>query len=497
MQDNTITIMNLTELYNKYTPDKSEILLEFSPAKTESLVNHFSSKHPEIAPQAIKYIVDRYSTLLTTNDRAGLPVLSGTSGERDIDAIITKDGGDGWSVVFELVSDNTIPTDLPESITQIPSDPVLIIDEGGIKVYRADTYSACEAIRSVIFGLPTFKAVYDALPGAQKNSPGTHPFGWCVTLRAANYSSYRSTRSFYFVIDTNRPVTDRWCISVIQPIQWVADPYITDMKNSNDTPSNGPTTWDFIYNLYPVLRAHQQQFSYNLIHPAEQAQLAFVGVQYYALNQQRALKSDSYLYRWYTANPNKSLPIQRFLTLGRDYQDNYIASRSPEMFTADPNDRGTGYHHSIFHDDTPTARYGRGTMLSLSEVFKLLLDAGKMGAVKRIAALYSQQINEYTLDLDGEGLPILLPPNDKVAVITKPIIIERLPVLRKYIYGELQSDRTPMVYIKGNNVGDPQHSNIKRSITAEDLVNPADKKIYDELVKVLHTLKLFYQNKTV
>ena len=489
MPVNTITTMNLTELCNKYTPGKSEILLEFSPAKTESLVNHFLSKHPEITPEAIKFIVDRYSTLLTTNDRTGQPVLLAANGERDIDGIIAKDNGDGWSVVFELVSDNTIPTGMPESITQIPGNPALIIDEGGIKVYRTDTYSQCAAIRSVIFGLPAFKAVYDALPNEEKNAPGRHPFGWCVTHKTSHYYNYRAVRSFYFVLDTNRPVTDRWCISVVQPIKNSNSPMITDMRNSDDDPSNGHTTWNFIYNLYPVLRAHQQQFSYNSIHPAEQAQFAFRGLAYYSLDEERAKRSDSYLYRWYTVNPDRGLPLNRFLTLGREYQDNYLASRLPRMFITDPNNK-TNYGEALFMDSVNQLR-----PLSFSEIFKQLLDAGKVGVVKRIVALYSQQINVHTLDIDAEGLPILL--NNAVSVIAEPIIIERLPGSRKYIYGKLLNDRTPMIYIRGDDVGDPRHKNIKRSVTAEDLVNPDDKKIYDELVYVLHALRLFYKNKTV
>lgn len=493
MPVNTITTMNLTELYDRYTPDKSEILLEFSPAKTESLVIHFFSKHPEVTPEAIKFIVNRYSTLLTINDRAGQPVLSAASGQRDIDAIITKDGGDGWPVVFELVSDNTIPTDLPTSITQIPDEPVLIVDEGGVKVYRADTHNRCKAIRSVIFSVPVFKSVYEALPDAQKNAAGVHPFGWCVTHDTANYGYYRPTRSFYFVIDSNRPVTDRWCISVIQPIQYSNIPSITDMTNSSSVPSNGYTTWDFIYDLYPVLRAHRQQFQFDPVHPAEKSQMEFRNIEYRDLDRSRAAKSDSYLYRWYTANTGKALPISRFLTLGREYQDKYIESRLPKMFVGDPN--GLGYSRSSLFFET-----GGHAYISLNEAFKQLLAAGKSGIVKRIAARYSQQINEHVLELNSEGLPILT-PGGEVAVIKEPVIIERLPVSRKYIYGKLTSrgagELTPMVYTFGDNVGDVRHNAIKRSITAEDLTNPADKAVHDELVKILYTLQLFYQNKTV
>jgi len=483
--------MNLNELCDKFAPDTSKILLEFSPGKTESLIAHFLAKNPSVTRDTIAYVVNKYSELLNVNDNTGQPVISNTDGLRDIDKLIAKNGGNGWSALLELIYDNAFPTDLPESITKIPGGVSLIIDEGGIKVYRAETHNRCMAIRQVIFEIPAFKAVYDNLLPSQRTSQGKHPFGWCVTFPETHYYSYRregsgDTRSFYFIIDSNRPVTDPWCISVVQPRSMYPDrPFITDMKNSSTPPSNGITTWDFIYDLYPILRNHPQ-LPYDEMHPAERSNEALIGKNYIYLPSEK-IKKDPYIYRWYMANPNLPLPIDRFLTLSKPYRDSYIKSRAYTAYTGNPNSDSNYNGGRLF--TTPSGN----RVLSLREVISQLQAKNQQGLIRNIVALYSHNINNYTLEIDSDGLPIVTAIGE-LAVVNEPIIIERLPTSRKYIYGKLIKSGTdgftPLIYhiLK---------SNIKVPIDPDTLTDPADKAIYDEMFTVLQVLVLYYLNKSI
>lgn len=481
--------MNLHELHDKFAPNTSKILLEFSPGKMESLKTHFHNKNPSTTPDAIEYAVNRYSELLNANDPTGRPVIPDRDGLRDIDMLIAKNGGNGWQELLEIVLDNTLPTRLPESITKIPGGVSLIIDQGGIKVYRTETHAKCIAIRDVIFEIPAFKAVYDDLYDVQKTHHGRHPFGWCVTFPTTQYNTYRTeegSRSFYFVLDLNRPVTDRWCISVIQPRERYPDnPYITDMKNSNDTPSNNPTTWDFIYGLYPIL-LNYPKLPYDVMHHTEKANAQLIDVNYVSLPNEKT-KKDPYVYRWYMSNRKKAIPIDRFLTLGREYQDFYISSRAYGMYQGNPNNRPDWRNGPLFLKPNSIGD------LTLSESIGQLRAANKLGLIRNIVAQYSQNINDYTLEIDSDGLPIVT-AQGQLVIVNDPIIIERLPTSRKYIYGKLiKSGRdkfTPFIY----HIIKPD---IKVSIEPDILTDPADKAVYDEVVKVLQALVLFYLNKLI
>ena len=98
---------------------------------------------------------------------------------------------------------------------------------------------------------------------------------WCVTNTPQDkmgnlYSSYRGRRSFYFVLDTNRPQSDKYHVSALQPIDPTTNAYIYERdyvitpRPNGDEPgkrwSGGSTP--SVLSIYPGLDGYQHLFKF-------------------------------------------------------------------------------------------------------------------------------------------------------------------------------------------------------------------------------------------
>jgi len=487
--------MKIDELYSKYIKSSEQLLLEYSPQKTESLVTHFHQKHPEFSIPTITFAVKRFAELLNSKTTQGEYLLKDTDNERDIDAIIAKDNNDGWGVIYNIVLNNTKPGNLPQELSNIPDIPELIIDSNGVKVWEASTKLKCDAIRAIIQSTPSLRESFYALPREKQTSPGNWKYGWCVTFKDnPHYYQYREglaghpERTFYFIYDENRNTGDEYHMSVLQPFvrphrdRWQHpqvdnDLMLTNVVNGGDR----LMTYDQVFNIYPVLANHRELLKYVPTHIAEKATTEFTKKNYQQLNPIKREQLDSYLFRWFTVNTKKPMPLKRFLKMNQEFQNAFIKTRAMSLFFTNPPNNLYGYTRATpFTDDTGT------TMYSIESILKILIKEGRVAAARNIASLYNSLPNVMTIRLDSKNNPIL----DNGDVVTDritdlPLVIEKLPISKTVVYGRKEG-----VYIyKKNEAGSYDQIQVDK-----ETLEPEDKKFVEEVEKVIQLIKVATKN---
>jgi hypothetical protein len=85
---------------------------------------------------------------------------------------------------------------------------------------------------------------------------------WCVTMKTGGYyNSYRNRRAFYFVMDKNKDIKDRYYISALQAVDPNCSPNYQSERSFVITPRpNGDETgksWDQVVSIYPGLRGKE------------------------------------------------------------------------------------------------------------------------------------------------------------------------------------------------------------------------------------------------
>ena len=467
--------MKLHDLYSKYIKSSESLLLEFSPAKTESLVTHFKQKHPDYSDEVVKFVVKRFSELLNSKKPDGTDLLRADRNQRDIDAIIAADNDDGWGVIYDIVYNFTKPSKLPEELTKIPGIPELIIDSNGIKVWKANTKTKCEAIRQLIQTTPGLRESFASLTPNEQNMPGAHRYGWCVTFAGnPHYFGYREGqhghphRTFYFVYDENRPVTDLYHMSVVQPFltPFVANNISYPMLVTNVV-NGGDLTMTFaqLEAIYPSLANHRDLIKYIPTHTAEAQEQLLMNKRYEDLDPVKRVESETYLYRWYALNPTRPIPIERFLQLSQDYQNSFIRSRSLSLF----------YSYNVYSPFTSGNRY---TNLPLFTALSQIIRAGKTGIARNITGLYNSLPNARIIQVDSNNNPIL-DFEGAVNIIATPVIVEKLPTSKKVVYASENS-----IYTYEKNA---EGAYTKVAVN-KDTLQAADKKFVEEIEAVLRLI---------
>jgi hypothetical protein len=129
----------------------------------------------------------------------------------------------------------------------------LVFEKDGLRVY-----DIADQQMSIRYGY-YYHVVYKNASG-RPNVSDRDISPWCVTWRpdmgkSNMWGNYRTQgRSFYFVIDENKDVTDQYYISTIQRDPGVSSGYrITSMMNNGDNVK----TWDEIVQIYPQLRGEK------------------------------------------------------------------------------------------------------------------------------------------------------------------------------------------------------------------------------------------------
>jgi hypothetical protein len=130
----------------------------------------------------------------------------------------------------------------------------LIFKKDGLRVY--DILNQQMSIR---YGYYYHKLYKDAI--GNPNVPDREITPWCVTWRPDMnktnwWGKYRSDgRSFYFVIDDNKPKTDQYHISALQRDPTVSTGFrLTSLLNNGDNIE----TWDKIVQIYPQLNGEKE-----------------------------------------------------------------------------------------------------------------------------------------------------------------------------------------------------------------------------------------------
>jgi hypothetical protein len=135
----------------------------------------------------------------------------------------------------------------------------LIFSEGGLRVYEPKNQQT-----SIRYGY-YYHTIYKQALGYPQDYPDTNISPWCVTWRFDDmgktnlWVSYRSAqkRTFYFVIDENKNITDEYFMSALQNDPTVSSGFrITSLKNNGDTVK----TWDDIAQIYPQLKNQKSLF---------------------------------------------------------------------------------------------------------------------------------------------------------------------------------------------------------------------------------------------
>ena len=135
----------------------------------------------------------------------------------------------------------------------------LIFSEGGLRVYEPKNQQT-----SIRYGY-YYHTIYKQAMGYPQDYPDTNISPWCVTWRfddmgkTNQWVSYRSAqrRTFYFVIDENKDITNEYFISTIQNDPTVSSGFrITSLKNNGDNVK----TWDDIAQIYPQLKNQKSLF---------------------------------------------------------------------------------------------------------------------------------------------------------------------------------------------------------------------------------------------
>jgi len=133
----------------------------------------------------------------------------------------------------------------------------LIFSEGGLRVYRIENQQM-----SIRYGY-YYHTIYKQALGYSQEHPDTSISPWCVTWRpdmgkSNMWENYRNQRrTFYFVIDENKNITDEYFMSALQNDPTVSSGFrVTSLKNNGDNVK----TWDEIVRIYPQLNNQKSLF---------------------------------------------------------------------------------------------------------------------------------------------------------------------------------------------------------------------------------------------
>lgn len=134
----------------------------------------------------------------------------------------------------------------------------LIFNEGGLRVYMIPNQ-----ITSMAYGY-YYHTIYKQALGYNLDKSDREISPWCVTWRPDmnkinQWSRYRDNekRTFYFIIDENKDITNSYYMGAIQKDDSVSSGFrLTSLKNDGDN----VVTWNEIVRVYPQLQGQESLF---------------------------------------------------------------------------------------------------------------------------------------------------------------------------------------------------------------------------------------------
>jgi hypothetical protein len=132
----------------------------------------------------------------------------------------------------------------------------LLFNEGGLRVYIIPNQ-----ITSMAYGY-YYHTIYKKALGYNLDKSDREISPWCVTWRpdmgkSNQWGHYRNERTFYFIIDENKDITDRYYMGALQKDNSVSSRFrLTSLKNDGDN----AMTWNEIVRIYPQLQGQESLF---------------------------------------------------------------------------------------------------------------------------------------------------------------------------------------------------------------------------------------------
>lgn len=166
---------------------------------------------------------------------------------------------------------------------------------------------------------------------------------WCVTIppgQGSNlYTGYRERRSFYFVMDKNKPENDPYYISALQVVDMSKNsyegPFVVTPRPNGDQMGK---SWDDIVRIWPALQGKENMFRIIPLSKKEQYDGVLDKIKFYPRPQNPPASNDFAIQsravqEMYVDSPNRVINDPRsFMTLSEDLQKKYVATTTLDNY---------------------------------------------------------------------------------------------------------------------------------------------------------------------
>lgn len=197
-----------------------------------------------------------------------------------------------------------------------------IIDENGLIVFRAQSKDEAR-----LLGL-----IQSILVGQYGGAP------WCACRLGEDsmYNNYRNRRSYYFVMDKNKDQSDKYFISVLQPIDKNSSSYsyegpyvITPRPNGDQTGKS----WEDVVSIYPGLRGKENLIVFFGETNKEKVDKSLSHINFNKNDQRNyfGYQTPQLQFEWIDSNRLINDP-EAFLLLRKEHQTEYVRRVSLEDY---------------------------------------------------------------------------------------------------------------------------------------------------------------------
>ena len=167
---------------------------------------------------------------------------------------------------------------------------------------------------------------------------------WCVTLPPGSggnnlYTGYRDRRSFYFVMDKNKPENDTYYISALQVVDMTKNqyegPFVVTPRPNGDQMGK---SWEDVVGIFPALQGKENMFRIIPKSKKEQFDGVLDTIRFYPNPQNPPAANDFAIQsravqEMYVDSPNRVINDPRsFMTLSEDLQKKYVANTTLDNY---------------------------------------------------------------------------------------------------------------------------------------------------------------------
>lgn len=167
---------------------------------------------------------------------------------------------------------------------------------------------------------------------------------WCVTLPPGSggnnlYTGYRDRRSFYFVMDKNKPENDTYYISALQVVDMTKNqyegPFVVTPRPNGDQMGK---SWEDVVGIFPALQGKENMFRIIPKSKKEQFDGVLDTIRFYPNPQNPPAANDfaiqsRAIQEMYVDSPNRVINDPRsFMTLSEDLQKKYVANTTLDNY---------------------------------------------------------------------------------------------------------------------------------------------------------------------